>query len=96
MTPRHENTILYLYSEQLTRLGPWRGFLSLHSALQWPSTLPVQCLWNYKQDKYTVCCAMLGAEVPGYRQEKQHWFGSTPWLPLPTLDPFCRIFSENS
>ena len=45
-----EDTILFCSSQQLPRLhlGPLKGFLSWHGALQGPDTYLVRCLWNYR------------------------------------------------
>ena len=70
MTPRG-NTILFRSSQQLPhlRLGPLKGFLSWHGALQGPSTRLVCCFRNYTRTPSDVLHK--GAIVPpGHRQEQ--------------------------
>ena len=49
ITPRLGTTILFPSSQQLPRLrlGPLKGFLNWHSALQGPSTCLVHCFRSY-------------------------------------------------
>ena len=53
MTPQRGNTFLLHYSQELPRLrlGPLKGFLSSHSALQGPSTRLVRCFRNYRDTR---------------------------------------------
>ena len=53
MTPRWGNTILFRSSQQLPRhrLGPLKGFLSWHCALQGPSTRLVCCFRIYRETR---------------------------------------------
>ena len=69
MTPRRGNTILFRSSQQLPRLclGPSKGFLSLHGALLGSPRAMLPELQRYRD---TVRCAVLGAAVPGHRQQQ--------------------------
>ena len=51
--PSSGNNILFRSSQQLPRLrlGPLKGFLSWHSALQGPSTRLVHCFQNYRDTR---------------------------------------------
>ena len=53
MTPCQGNTFLFCFSHQLPRLrlGPMKGFLSWHGALQGPLTRLVRCFWNYRETR---------------------------------------------
>ena len=67
MTAHRGNTILLCSSQQLPRLhlGPLKGFLSRHGALQGALDSPCALLPEVQIYKDTVRCAALGAEVPG-------------------------------
>ena len=61
-------TFLFLFLPILG-LGPLKGFLSCHGALQKPSTLKRRSLGTKKvQEDYVL--RTTGAEVPGNRQEQ--------------------------
>ena len=69
MTAHWENTILCSSSQQLPclRLGPLKGAVLAQKALDSPYAL----LPELQRHKDTVRCAVLGAEVPGQRQQQQ-------------------------
>ena len=49
----NHSLILFRSPQQLPRLrlGPLKGFLSWHSALQGPSSCLVRCFWNYRDTR---------------------------------------------
>ena len=71
MTPRQENAVFFCSSQQLPclSLGPLKGFLSSHGAIQGPSTRLVRCFRNYR-DTRTPSGVPLGAEVPGHHEQQ--------------------------
>ena len=69
MTPQQVNINLFRSSQQLPcqGLGPSKGFLSRHIALQWPSTSTCALLTKLQKYKDPLRWDALGPDVPGHQ-----------------------------
>ena len=74
MTPGRGNIFLFCFSQQLPRLhlGPLKGFLGWHGALQGPLTLPCALLPELQSNKDAARCAALCTRRSQY-SIKNNW-----------------------